>query len=237
MRPVIDPRNGDIEDDASSTKRRSLLSLLGSLLAEVSLPKLVSAWISLFVVPGLLLGLAPIAISAWLRMVAAKIISPPDAIWPMMLLVLALASGWFGGRRLLRLAESSFWSLQALAVQPSYTVCREGLRHLAELFLSSRASTAQFAALRGITAVASGLVVCGLAVLALMLAWPSSRWTGNVSDLASPHSLAVVALANSLVLISAYFAAAALVWFKDGDVHDGHVHGDGVEAAVLVVKH
>lgn len=25
--------------------------------------------------------------------------------------------------------------------------------------------------------------------------------------------------------------------FKDGDVHDGHVHGDGVEAAVLVVKH
>ena len=29
MRPIIDPRNGDIEDDASSTKRRSLLSLAG----------------------------------------------------------------------------------------------------------------------------------------------------------------------------------------------------------------
>jgi hypothetical protein len=27
MRPLIDPRDGDVEDDASSTKRRSLLSL------------------------------------------------------------------------------------------------------------------------------------------------------------------------------------------------------------------
>ena len=37
MKPVIDPRGGDVEDDASSTKRRSLLSLAGSLLAEISL--------------------------------------------------------------------------------------------------------------------------------------------------------------------------------------------------------
>ena len=34
MRPILDPRNGDIEDDASSTKRRSLISLAGSLLAR-----------------------------------------------------------------------------------------------------------------------------------------------------------------------------------------------------------
>jgi hypothetical protein len=37
MKTVIDPRRGDIEDDASSTKRRSLLSLVGSLLGEISL--------------------------------------------------------------------------------------------------------------------------------------------------------------------------------------------------------
>src|SRR6185437_11772321 len=55
--PVIDPRCGDIEDDASSPKRRSLLSLAGSLLLEISLPKLILAWILLLVVPGLLLGL------------------------------------------------------------------------------------------------------------------------------------------------------------------------------------
>ena len=38
MKPLLDPRNGDVEDDASSTKQRSLVSLAGSLLAEVSLP-------------------------------------------------------------------------------------------------------------------------------------------------------------------------------------------------------
>ena len=59
MRPVIDPRNGDIEDDASSPDRHSLLSLAGTLLAEISFPKLAMAWIWLVVAPGLLLGLAP----------------------------------------------------------------------------------------------------------------------------------------------------------------------------------
>ena len=49
MRPVIDPRSGDIEDDASSTKRRSLLSLAGTLLSEISLPKLVMAWMLMLV--------------------------------------------------------------------------------------------------------------------------------------------------------------------------------------------
>ena len=44
MNPVIDPRDGDVEDDASSTKRHSLLSLAGNLLAEISLPKLAIVW-------------------------------------------------------------------------------------------------------------------------------------------------------------------------------------------------
>ena len=61
MTPILDPRNGDIEDDASSTKRRSLLSLAGSLLAEISLPKLAIAWMLLIGFPGLLLGAAPLA--------------------------------------------------------------------------------------------------------------------------------------------------------------------------------
>ena len=77
MKPVIDPRGGDVEDDASSTKRRSLLSLAGSLLAEISLPKLALSWTMLFVVPGLLLGLSPLVASAWVSMVSRKITSPP----------------------------------------------------------------------------------------------------------------------------------------------------------------
>jgi hypothetical protein len=37
MKPMVDPRRGDAADDASSTKQRSLLSLAGTLLAEISL--------------------------------------------------------------------------------------------------------------------------------------------------------------------------------------------------------
>ncbi len=56
MKPIIDPRDGDIEDDASSTKQRSLFSLAGSLLAEISFPKLAVAWVLLIGLPGVALG-------------------------------------------------------------------------------------------------------------------------------------------------------------------------------------
>jgi hypothetical protein len=55
MIPIIDPRNGDTEDDASSTKRRSLFALAGNLVTEISLPKLVFAWVLLIALPGFLL--------------------------------------------------------------------------------------------------------------------------------------------------------------------------------------
>jgi len=61
---LIDARRGDLEDDVSSTKGRSLLSLAGSLLVEISLPRLLVTWVLLLFIPGLLLGAAPIAASA-----------------------------------------------------------------------------------------------------------------------------------------------------------------------------
>ena len=212
MNPVIDPRGGDIEDDASSTKRRSLLSLAGSLLAEISLPKLILSWTMLFVVPGLLLGLAPLVASAWVAMVSRKITSPLLGIWPALLLVTVLAIGLFGVRSLFRMAESSFWSLNSLAVEPIYVACREGLRHLVEKLLQSRLNESQLATLRAGTAGAAGIVIFAVASAVLMVCWSGSRWLGSFTDLASPHDLVSVALANSIVLVAAYLAVAALVW-------------------------
>ena len=80
MSPLVDPRLGDIEDDASSTKRRSLLGIAGSLLAEISIPKLLTAWLSLIVLPGVLLGLAPLIASGWLATLSGKIATPLDGI-------------------------------------------------------------------------------------------------------------------------------------------------------------
>ena len=62
---LIDPRHGDIEDDAASPGQRSLLAIAGSLLVEISLPKLLFAWTVLLLLPAVLLGLAPLLVSAW----------------------------------------------------------------------------------------------------------------------------------------------------------------------------
>ena len=211
-RAIVDPRAGDVEDDSSSTKSRSLLSLAGSLLAEISLPKLAVAWLLLIIVPALALGLAPLIASAWAADVSSKLSSPILGLWPILVLGLLFALGWYAGRAIYRLAETGFWALNSLVVEPGYVACRELLRHLAEALVRSEMKDNQFATLRAATAVVAGMIVSGLAILIVTLAWPHSHWTAKVSDFAAPYQLARAALANSVVLIAAYFAAASLVW-------------------------
>jgi hypothetical protein len=60
--------------------------------------------------------------------------------------------------------------------------------------------------------MAAGIVLSACAVLVAILAWPASRWTGGWNDLALLHRLAMPALANAILLVSAYLAAASLMW-------------------------
>src|SRR5215467_10407527 len=173
MRPIVDPRHGDIEDDVSSPKSRTLVSLAGSLLVEISLPKLILSWVLILIIPALTLGLTPILVSAWCMKVWGKMTSSLIGIWPLLLFAIVVALGWFWGGTLFRLAESGFWSLNSLTVEPGYVTCRESLRHLAEQLLSSRATKDNVARARAAAAVVAGLLVCVLAVLALLLVWPS----------------------------------------------------------------
>jgi hypothetical protein len=204
LRPAIDPRWGDIEDDTSSSKRRSLLSLAGSLLAEISITKLATAWLSLVILPALLLGVAPIVASIWFNSVFDEFTSSLAGVWSLAVVILLAAIGWFGGRRVLQIAEHSFWSLNSLIVQPCYTACREVLRHL----VGGRMSPAMYAG----SAVASALFLCAIAVGVVLLVWPEAYLTSDITILRSPKHLAMVALANSVVLVGAYVAVAALVW-------------------------
>jgi hypothetical protein len=212
LRSKIDPRRGDIEDDASSSKRRSLLSLAGSLLAEISIAKLDVAWMLLIVFPSLMLGIAPIAVSIWFSKLSNHVALSLAEIWSAILLAMLVALGWFGGRRVLQHAERSFWSLNSLAVQPGYAACREVLRHFVGRRLSPEATNIQRSRLHATTAVVSGILVCGVSLLAVMLAWPHAHLWSDIAILSSPERLAIVALANSVVLLGAYVAAAALVW-------------------------
>ncbi len=199
--PLVDPRLGDVEADAASPERRSLLAIAGNLLVEVSLPKVVFALGLLVVMPALLLGVAPLLFTMWL----AKFTSTPHAggIGALLLFALLLAVGWFGGRRLWRVVESSFWSLNAMAIQPGYVACREALLHI----VGAQATRTRTAA-----KVAAGLVLCAVSLFLLWLVWPFTRWIAELRDLQTPYRLVVPALANATAFALAYLALAAIAW-------------------------
>ncbi len=215
---LINPREGDAEDDRSATKQRSLFAIAGSLLVEISLPKLVLAWTVSLALPAVLLGLAPLVATGWAATATAQA-RYLTGIGAAFGLIVVLALGWFAWRPLFRLAEANFWSLNALAVQPGYVFCREAIRHLAEQWFGARHSPRQRARLRAASSAAAGTVVCIVAVLVAVAVWPSTRWLGNISDLTAPYRLIIPTIANAVVLTSLYLAAAALVWgFADASM-------------------
>lgn len=212
MKPFIDPRLGDVEDDASSTKKRSLTAIAGSMLLEISLLKLAIAWLLLLVIPGLALGLFPIAAGIWLQALTDQALSPLDGVLPLSILVLVLAIGWYGGRAFLRLAEYSFWSLTSVVVQPGYGASREALRQFSERLLPVTATQKTRAILRAGAAAVAGVLVSAFALAVLYAVWPATHVFGGLSEIDSPKTLVSVALANSVAVICGYLAAGALIW-------------------------
>ena len=165
------------------------------------------------------LGVAPIIVSFWIDTFAVKFSAALAGLWSLLLLVLIAAIGWFGGRRLFRLVEGSFWSLNALAVQPVYAMCREGLSQLTDKLMPSDVPAAKRAKVRSVTAAVSGDLVCGLSLLVLLIVWPSTRLYVEFSTIRSVYGLVIVALANSIALVAAYVAVGALVWaFADASM-------------------
>ncbi|BCP53688.1 hypothetical protein K32_23050 [Kaistia sp. 32K] len=211
---MLDPREGDIEDDASSTKQRSLLAIAGSLLAEISPIKLIVAWTLLMGLPALAFGLAPVLLSIWIRIASRQAAILYTGVAPVLFLAALGLVAWFGGRRAFRAVESSFWSLNSVAVQPLYALCRETLRHLTEHRILARLNTSPdtIVKARSITAAVAGLTVFVLALGLAALVWPATRWVGTLADLAAPRQLALIAVANAVVLLALYLAVAALAW-------------------------
>ncbi len=206
-----DPRLGDFEDDASSTKQRSLFSIAGGMLTEISFPKLLFAWVWSIALPAILLGLAPLAATAWAATLTDEIASF-TGVGAVILLIVSAAVGWFGWRPLLRMAETNFWSLNALAVQPGYAFFREAIRHLTEQFIGRRWGEKARAKMRAASAAAAGILLCAIALLVIYLIWPATRWAGTPADLVTLQRFIMPAIANAVVIVLAYLAGAALIW-------------------------
>ena len=216
-KPLIDPRDGDAEDDASSPKQKSLSAIAGSILAEISLTKLLLAWAASIVFPAAILGLAPLVATAWVGDVWSRLLELYGIGAAVVLLGVA-GAGWIGWRPLFRAAEANFWALNALGVQPGYALCREAIRHLAERAFKPEGG-AELARMRGMSCAGAGILLAAIAALVAFVVWPATRWIGSASDLAIPHHLIVPTLANAVVIMSAYLAAASLVWgFADASM-------------------
>ena len=208
--PILDPRLGDFENDHSATKQRSLLAIAGSLLGEISLGKLAFSWVVEILLPAVLLGLAPLILTAWVSEASGRLAEATGVGAALVALVVFVVAR-FGWRPLFRLTESNFWSLNALAVQPGYAFWRELIRHFAERFLQGRAGMA-LARMRAASCAAAGVLLFVVAALVAALVWPATRWSGSVADVLAPHLLIVPTIANAIALMSAYLAAAALAW-------------------------
>ena len=206
--PLVDPREGDLETDESSPKRRSLLAIAGNLLAEVSLPKMAAALTMLIVIPAVFLGLAPLVATIWAR----KLTPREPGLATFIVVVALLAVAWFGGRRLFRLVERSFWSLNAIAIQPGYVAWREVMLHFSGRLTGGAASEERQMRGRAFASAASGVIICVLALVVLRLVWPATHWTGTLSSFLTPHWLLLAALANAAAVAAAYLAVASLVW-------------------------
>jgi hypothetical protein len=210
--PILDPRKGDLQTDASSTKSRSMLSLAGSLFVEISLPKLIFAWALLLVLPGLLLGLAPIIASDWVRLLSSQLAALVAGIWSLLILAVLLAIGWYGWRALFRVAESRFWTLNSIVVQPAYAAVRELLRHIAEKRFGVELSAKRRSKLRAAATFVAGLIVAAFSLFVLWIVQPHAQFFGSIAEIGSWRELVTVALANSVVVLMAYLALAAMTW-------------------------
>ncbi len=208
--PILDPRLGDFENDHSATKQRSLLAIAGSLLAEISVAKLLLSWFVQMLLPAVLLGASPLIVTAWISEASGRL-AEATGVGAALVVVAALVVAWFGWRPLFRLAETNFWSLNALAVQPGYAFWREAIRHMAERSLGGR-SGAELARMRSVSCAAAGVLLFFVATLVAAAVWPATRWAGSAADLMTPRLLIVPMIANAIVVTSAYLAVAALVW-------------------------
>ncbi len=112
----------------------------------------------------------------------------------LLILLPMLALAWWAWRPLLRLAETNFWTLNAVLVQPAYLASRE----IARTAFAPRSRTGRLAKL------AAGAAIALPPLAIAWLAWPSTRWIGAPSDLIRPEGLMAAAFANALVVMMGY---------------------------------
>ena len=207
-----DPRDGDIEDDASSTSRHSLLSHAGTMLLDTSLPKLALALVQALVIPGLVLGAAPILAVWFVQQVWARMSGEATLLSLLAFLALDAVLIWRFGPRLFRMVEREFWTLNAALVQPLFMAMREAVRQALEARLGPSPEAARLARVRRRAGLLAGAMIAVLAALLALAVGPLPHVFETAHGTAGLLRFAGDALGNGIWAVAAYLAIAAPAW-------------------------
>lgn len=203
-----DPRDGDLEDDASSTSRHSLLGHASHMLLEISLPKLFVAVLLLLVVPALLIGAAPKAALWFVEAVWAQVTEPGRVITVLAVIAVAALVAWRWGMPLFRSVERNFWALNATLVQPLYV----GTREVIGLVLERVAPERGFVGARRVAGLAAGgLLALGAGIVAWLVG-PLPVVILEDSSLAGLVQGAADSLRNGIWAVAVYLMIGAPAW-------------------------
>ena len=210
---IWDLRRGDSEDDRTSPHGRGLRSLVLSAALEFNYLKAPLGFVAIFVVPALLIGIAPSIIVSYARlMLHAPVLAGGSLIvTPAVFLVLSAIALWVG-RPLFAIAQENFWHLHYSLVLPIFVVLREVLRAVVEKFRGRAMTAEQLDSVRRLCAVVAALSFAGggLAIAATV----DVSFGLQLVDVIHGHgrTLAMAALGNAAVILGVSAALESLYW-------------------------
>jgi 3',5'-cyclic AMP phosphodiesterase CpdA len=209
---IWDLRRGDDDDNRTSPHGRGLRSLVFTAALEFNYLKAPIGFLTLFVLPALLLGLGlSLAIAYGRLLLHTSALAPTSPILAAVLLAALVGASLWLSRPLLALAFDNFWQLHYSLVLPMFVALRELLRSVAEGFHRGARSPLELHRGRRICALFASLLIVALG---LAIAWFGEVSGGLELDIVHLRlwSALRAGLGNAAVILGLAAAVESLYW-------------------------
>ena len=213
MARIWDIRRGDNDDNRMSPHGRGMRKVILSAVLEFNFLNAAIVFITLILLPALLVGIAPSVIYTYGRLLfhAANVAGSGRLTGIILLVALAGIAYWMG-RPMLRIALDNFQQLSYTVVFPAFVILREIMRSVAEQLSPAPVTAKQLDRGRRL-----GTILATLTIMAggLALAFTTEIYNGiQVLDIERSHpwTLAKGALSNAVLFLCFSSVAESLYW-------------------------
>jgi 3',5'-cyclic AMP phosphodiesterase CpdA len=205
-------RRGD-HDDNRTSPRGGLRGVVLSAALEFNYLKAPIVFLTLVILPALLVGIAPSALLTYGRlMFHTAATSGPRPIFALALLAVLLGAALWIGRPLLSMAFDSFWHLHYSLITPMFMAFRELLRTIGERVRGGSMTPEQLDRTRRIGTILAALLLAGLALgLASLIEFSTGLKIVDVERV-QPWEVAKAALGNAAIVLCLSTVAASMYW-------------------------